>query len=337
MDKQTVTIYDVAREAKVSMATVSRVVNGNANVKAETKEKVNAVIAKLGYRPNAVARGLASRRTTTIGVVIPDVTNHYFAELARGIDDVAAMYHYQIILANSDESNTKEIQVMENLLGKQVDGIVFMGNILNDDIRDEFKKADVPVVLAGLLDEYEEQPSVNIEYRSAMSDATTRLLQAGHTKIAFVTGDLDHYMNKAHKLLGYQDALATYDVAYDEKLVFQGTYDYQSGYQLAQEIKDSEATAAIVANDEMAAGVINGLTDAGVNVPDDFEIITGNDSKVAVITRPQLSSITQPIYDIGAVAMRMLTKLMNHEELAVNNIVLPHGYVDRGSTKHDNM
>ena len=120
MDKQMVTIYDAAREAKVSMATVSRVVNGNANVKAETKEKVNAVIAKLGYRPNAVARGLASRRTTTIGVVIPDVTNHYFAELARGIDDVAAMYHYQIILANSDKSDTKEVQVMEKLLGKQI-------------------------------------------------------------------------------------------------------------------------------------------------------------------------------------------------------------------------
>ena len=140
-------------------------------------------------------------------------------------------------------------------------------------------------------------------------------------------------MNKAHKLLGYQDALAAYDIAYDADLVFEGTYDYQSGYQLADQIKNSAATAAIVANDEMAAGVINGLTDADVNVPEDFEIITSNDSKVAVITRPQLSSITQPIYDIGAVAMRMLTKLMNHEELEVNDIVLPHGFADRGSTK----
>ena len=334
MDKQTVTIYDVAREAKVSMATVSRVVNGNANVKSETKDKVKAVIERLGYRPNAVARGLASRRTTTIGVVIPDVTNHYFAELARGIDDVAAMYHYQIILANSDESNTKEVQVMENLLGKQVDGIIFMGNIVNDVIRDEFKKADVPVVLAGLLDEQEEQPSVNIAYRAAMTDATTRLLKAGHKNIAFITGDLDHYMNKGHRLLGYQDALATYDIPYDEQLVFQGNYDYQSGYELAAAVKASNVTAAVVSNDEMAAGLVNGLTDAGVSVPDDFEMITSNDSKLTVITRPQLSSITQPIYDIGAVAMRMLTKLMNREELAVNDIILPHGYIDRESTKN---
>ncbi|SCB86514.1 catabolite control protein A [Weissella bombi] len=333
MDKQTVTIYDVAREAKVSMATVSRVVNGNANVKSETKDKVKAVIERLGYRPNAVARGLASRRTTTIGVVIPDVTNHYFAELARGIDDVAAMYHYQIILANSDESNTKEVQVMENLLGKQVDGIIFMGNIVNDVIRDEFKKADVPVVLAGLLDEQEEQPSVNIAYRAAMTDATTRLLKAGHKNVAFITGDLNHYMNKGHRLLGYQDALATYDIPYDEKLVFQGNYDYQSGYELAAAVKASNATAAVVSNDEMAAGLVNGLTDAGVSVPDDFEMITSNDSKLTVITRPQLSSITQPIYDIGAVAMRMLTKLMNREELAANDIILPHGYIDRESTK----
>ena len=168
MEKQTITIYDVAREAKVSMATVSRVVNGNANVKQETKEKVEAVIERLGYRPNSVARGLASRRTTTIGGVIPDVTDHYFAELARGIDDVAAMYHYQIILANSDESDTKELQVLENLLSKQVDGIIFMGNLIDDDIRKEFAKADVPIVLAGSVDDVTDTPSVNIDYTSAI-------------------------------------------------------------------------------------------------------------------------------------------------------------------------
>ncbi|NBA10901.1 catabolite control protein A [Weissella confusa] len=333
MEKQTITIYDVAREAKVSMATVSRVVNGNANVKQETKEKVEAVIERLGYRPNAVARGLASRRTTTIGVVIPDVTDHYFAELARGIDDVAAMYHYQIILANSDESDTKELQVLENLLSKQVDGIIFMGNLIDDDIRKEFAKADVPIVLAGSVDDVTAQPSVNIDYTSAIGEATTKLLKNGHKWVAFVTGSLDHGINREYKLKGYMNALAVAGVDYDESLVIQGDYDYQSGYQMAEMVRDAKATAAVVVNDEMAAGLLNAMTDAGVKMPEDFELITNNNSKLAVMTRPQMSSITQPIYDLGAVAMRMLTKLMNREELAVKNIILPHSYVDRDSTK----
>ena len=108
MAKQTVTIYDVAREAGVSMATVSRVVNGNPNVKPSTRKKVTDVIDRLNYRPNAVARGLASKKTTTVGVIIPDVTNLYFSSLARGIDDIASMYNYNIIQANSDGDSKKK-------------------------------------------------------------------------------------------------------------------------------------------------------------------------------------------------------------------------------------
>ena len=114
MEKQTVTIYDVAREAAVSMATVSRVVNGNPNVKPATRKKVLAVIERLDYRPNAVARGLASKRSTTVGVIIPDVTNIYFAALARGIDDIAMMYKYNIILTNSDDAGEQEVNVLND-------------------------------------------------------------------------------------------------------------------------------------------------------------------------------------------------------------------------------
>ena len=124
MEKQSITIYDVAKKAGVSMATVSRVVNGNPNVKPGTRKKVMEVIDELDYRPNAVARGLASKKTTTVGVIIPDVTNVYFSSLARGIDDVATMYKYNIILANSDGNEEKEIQVFNTLLAKQVDGII---------------------------------------------------------------------------------------------------------------------------------------------------------------------------------------------------------------------
>ncbi|MDR3190307.1 MAG: catabolite control protein A [Lactobacillaceae bacterium] len=334
MEKQTITIYDVAREAKVSMATVSRVVNGNSNVKQETKEKVEAVINDLGYRPNAVARGLASRKTTTIGVILPDVTDHYFAELARGIDDVAQMYHYQIILANSDESKDKELQVLDNLLGKQVDGIIFMGNMINEKVRTEFDRADVPIVLAGSVDPTEKQYSVNIDYRKATAEATAQLLENGNERVALIMGPAEQAINSEYKLKGYQDAYNAHSKPVDEALIFSTDYDYQSGYQIADLVLAAKATAAVVVDDDVAAGLLNALVDSGVKVPTDFEIITNNNSRLTVMTRPQLSSITQPIYDLGAVSMRMLTKLMNLEEPDVSNIILPHGYVDRDTTQH---
>ena len=148
-----ITIYDVAREANVSMATVSRVVNGNPNVKPTTRKKVMEVIDRLGYRPNAVARGLASKKTTTVGVIIPDISNLIFAELARGIEDIATMYNYNIILSNSDQNVDKELRLLNTMLGKQVDGLVFMsGNITEEHIA-EFEKSPVPIVLAGAMEE----------------------------------------------------------------------------------------------------------------------------------------------------------------------------------------
>ncbi|HBF75377.1 MAG TPA: catabolite control protein A, partial [Lactobacillus sp.] len=192
MDKQTVTIYDVAREADVSMATVSRVVNGNPNVKPATRKKVLDVIERLDYRPNAVARGLASKKTTTVGVIIPDVTNIYFSALARGIDDIAMMYKYNIILTNSDENGRKEVQVLNTLMAKQVDGIVFMGNDISDEVRKEFERSKTPIVLAGCVDDQDKMPSVNIDYTAAVEEATKNLIDHGNERVAFVSGSLDY-------------------------------------------------------------------------------------------------------------------------------------------------
>ena len=185
----TVTIYDVAREAGVSMATVSRVVNGNKNVKENTRKKVLEVIDRLDYRPNAVARGLASKKTTTVGVVIPSITNSYFSTLAKGIDDIAEMYKYNIVLANSDEDDDKEVSVVNTLFSKQVDGIIFMGYHLTEKIRSEFSRSRTPVVLAGTIDVEHQLPSVNIDYKQATIDAITFLAKR-NKKIAFVCGPL---------------------------------------------------------------------------------------------------------------------------------------------------
>ena len=186
---ETITIYDVAREAGVSMATVSRVVNGNKNVKENTRKKVLEVIDRLDYRPNAVARGLASKKTTTVGVVIPNIVNSYFATLAKGIDDIATMYKYNIVLASSDDNEDHEVTVIHSLISKQVDGIIFMGHHLTEKIRAEFSRTRTPIVLAGTVDLEHQLPSVNIDYKAAVEDCVTQLAK-NNEKVAFVSGPL---------------------------------------------------------------------------------------------------------------------------------------------------
>ncbi|WP_067103103.1 catabolite control protein A [Streptococcus sp. DD13] len=328
----TVTIYDVAREAGVSMATVSRVVNGNKNVKENTRKKVLEVIERLDYRPNAVARGLASKKTTTVGVVIPNIANAYYATLAKGIDDIADMYNYNIVLANSDENDDKEISVVHTLFSKQVDGIIFMGYHLTDKLRAEFSRTRTPIVLAGTVDLEHQIPSVNIDYGQATKDAVG-LLSKNNQKIAFVSGPLVDDINGVVRLSGFKEGLKEKGLSFNEGLVFESKYKYDEGFALAERVLRAGVTAAYVAEDEIAAGLLNGLVAQGVKVPEDFELVTSNGSLVTKFTNPNLTSIQQPIYDIGAIAMRMLTKIMHKEELDTREVILNHGINQAQSTK----
>jgi LacI family transcriptional regulator len=330
-----ITIYDVAREANVSMATVSRVVNGNPNVKPTTRKKVLDAIERLGYRPNAVARGLASKKTTTVGVIIPDISSIFFAELARGIEDIATMYKYNIILSNSDQNKEKELHLLNTMLGKQVDGIVFMGGNITEEHVEEFKRSPVPIVLAATMEESKQTPSVNIDYKQAAFDAVKGLLDKGHTDVAFVTGPLHDLINQQEKLAGYREALDSAGQAYQEDLVVEGDYSYDSGIEAYEKLAELPKlpSAVFVASDEMALGVIHGAQDAGKSIPDHLEVVGFDNTRLATMVRPQLTTVVQPMYDIGAVAMRLLTKYMNKEKVEDHIVVLPHRIEYRKSTK----
>ncbi|WP_144493699.1 catabolite control protein A [Bacillus pumilus] len=330
-----VTIYDVAREANVSMATVSRVVNGNPNVKPTTRKKVLEAIDRLGYRPNAVARGLASKKTTTVGVIIPDISSIFYSELARGIEDIATMYKYNIILSNSDQNTDKELHLLNTMLGKQVDGIVFMGGNITDVLVEEFKRSPVPIVLAASVEEQAQTPSVNINYEQAIYDSVQLLVEKGHKRIAFVSGPMSEPINSMRKLAGYKRALEEAGIAFDDALVAEGDYSYDSGIEsLAHLLEQSDKpTAVIAATDEMALGVIHGAQDRSVSIPEDLEVIGFDNTRLSLMVRPQLTTVVQPTYDIGAVAMRLLTKLMNKEQVDDQIVELPHRIEERQSTK----
>lgn len=335
----TVTIYDVAREAGVSMATVSRVVNNNPNVKPQTRKKVFEAIERLGYRPNAVARGLASKKTTTVGVVIPDISNTIFSELARGIEDIANMYHYNIILCNADKKKDKEIRVINTLLEKQVDGLLFMGGAVTDEHLQAFKTSSVPIVLCATKDDNNAFASVDIDHEQAAFDAVNLLIQNGHRNIAMISGTLQDPANGFARYQGYKRALEAADIPLQEDYVRIGNYRYESGLEVAKHFLElsERPTAIFAATDEMAIGAMHTIQDSGLRVPDDVSIISVDNIRMASMVRPQLTTVAMPMYDIGAVSMRLLTKLMNKETKDASElmqVILPHELIHRNSVAH---
>lgn len=329
----TVTIYDVAREANVSMATVSRVVNGNPNVKPSTRKKVLDTIEVLGYRPNAVARGLASKRTTTVGAIIPDISSMFFADLARGIEDIATMYNYNIILANSDRKKEKELHLINAMLEKQVDGILFMGGHISPEHIKQFESTSVPVVLSSTYDETNTISSVNIDNEMAAFEATKFLLDQDNEHPAFVYGHDDTRISQ-FKFEGYKRALKEYGVELNQDYIVNVDYSYDSGIAAAKQLMelDNRPSSVFVASDELALGVIHGAQDLGYKVPEDLEVFGFNNTRLAKMVRPTLSTIVQPMYDIGAVSMRLLTKYMNKENVEEKKVILPHRIIERDST-----
>ncbi|MFC4768869.1 substrate-binding domain-containing protein [Effusibacillus consociatus] len=327
-----VTIYDVAREAGVSMATVSRVLNGTAVVKDETKRKVLDAIQALGYRPNAVARGLASKKTKTIGIIVPDVSAPFVAEMVRGMEDIATMYAYQIILSNSDAQTEREIDLMGTMWEKQVDGVLFMGDRLTADLLKAFEEAQLPVVLCATVDPEGRIPSVNIDSEQAAYDATKFLTQKDCKNILLLSGPSDHPVIGEPRQKGYLKAVK--EAGLQARILECSDLRYEHGLDLLQrELTSNPQPDGIIAvSDELGVASIHACLDAGLAVPDQVRVIAFDNTRLAIMVRPELTTISQPIYDMGAVAMRFMTKLIHDEPVEEFSVILPHDMTVRKST-----
>ncbi|MCL6453860.1 MAG: LacI family DNA-binding transcriptional regulator [Alicyclobacillus sp.] len=325
----TVTIYDVAREAKVSMATVSRVLNGTAVVKEETKKRVLDAIALLGYRPNAVARGLASKRTRTIGVIVPDVSAAFVAEVVRGIEDIATMYEYHIILTNSDAQVEREVDLIGTMWEKQVDGIIYLTNALLPEHVAAFESAQIPVVLCATEDPERRIPSVNIDNRQAGRDAGRYLLDKGCRRLAFVSipgGQSVVADRRWHGVQGCEGNTPFVRIAVPDGR-------YHTALPLVREALTAHGIDGIVADsDELGLASIHAVQDSGGQVPADVKVIAFDNTRMAEMVRPEMTVIAQPMYDFGAVSMRLLTKLLKDEPVENYSVTLLHNIVERQST-----
>jgi LacI family transcriptional regulator len=327
-------IKDVAKEAGVSIATVSRVLNDVDVVNEETKKKVQDAIKKLGYRPNIVARSLKTQRTKTVGILIPDISSQLYPEIVRGTEDVANIYDYNIILCNSDSDLEKEKEYLRVLKEKMVDGLLYMSSSLEPEIVDLIKELEIATVLVETTDKEKTFPSVSIDNREAAYDAVSYLFNKGNKKIAYIGVHKDAVNAAAARYFGYEDALKEKGIAIDENLVYFGEVKAKEGYEGIKKIlEQTDIDAVFCASDELAMGAINGLRDKGIAVPEKVDVIGFDDIYTASLFYPRLTTIAQPMYDMGSVGMRMLIKAINKKELEEKNYILPYELVERDSTK----
>ena len=327
-------IKDVAREAGVSIATVSRVLNDIDVVNEDTKKKVKDAITKLAYRPNIVARSLKTQKSSTIGIIIPDISNQFYPEIVRGCEDVANIYNYNIMLCNADLDVEKEMEALRVLKEKMVDGVIYMSNSLEPEIVLLLQNLQIPTVLVETRDKEHTFPSVTIDNEKAAFDAVNYLINKGDKKIAFLGSDPELVKASSYRYIGYRNALEKNGLPYDENLVRFGGLKAKDGYETMSILaKEAKFDSVFCISDEIAMGVINALRENNIKVPEEVDVISFDNIYMSSIFYPKLTTIEQPMYDMGSVGMRMLIKVINKKKLEIEHIVLDHILVERESCK----
>lgn len=326
------TIYDVAGAAGVSLATVSRVLNNPEKVKEETRLRVLKVIKELGYRPNVIARGLASRKTTTVGVVISDITRASVAEMLGGISDIAQNYNYSIKLFSVREE-MDVIDRLQDIVAEQVDGILYLNDELSENRVNEIKKMfnsnNIPFVFANVVSDDEEVPTVSIDYEKAAYELTNSLINDNRKNI-YLLSTARRYSVNDKKEAGYIKAMEEANL---KPQVFRTSGDTLINRQhFATFFDDKRIDAAIGVRDSIAVSFMNIAKDNDREIPRDLAVAGFQNTKYSLLSRPNLTSIDIPVYDIGAVSMRLLTKLMSNKDVENIRIILPHFIVERDST-----
>jgi len=298
------TIVDVAEEAGVSVATVSRHLSGKRVRAADT---VDSAISKLRFQPSPTARSLKSGRTRSIALVVPDIANPFFAEIVRGAESVSIQDGYTIFLANTDESNERETEVINDLAGR-VDGVLLVPACESNANPQHLADAGVPTVLvdreAAGVDVFD---TVLVDNEGGARAAVEYLISLGHERIAAITGPPESTPGRL-RLDGYRDTLESHGIEYSEDLIEVGDFRRHSGYQGMMRILGTPdpPTAVFVANNLMTIGALHGLRDVGVSVPGDISIIGFDDHVFANIMTPPLTVIERPTEQQGVLAMRLL-------------------------------
>jgi LacI family transcriptional regulator len=325
------TIYDVAGAARVSLATVSRVLNNPEKVNEETRKRVLEVIKQLGYRPNAIARGLASRKTTTVGIIVSDITRASVSQMIHGIMTIAKQFSYSIkVFSMNDEPSLDDF--VRLVVAEQVDGVIFLNDELDQNQMNQIKKmlddSNVPFILSNVISEDQNIPAVNIDFETAAYEITKKMIENGRKHI-YLFSTVRRYSANNRKEAGYIKAME--EVGLEPKIFrTSGDPDINS-LHFAEFFNNHEVDGVISVRDSIAVSFMNIAQKNGHKIPEDILVVGFQNTKYAQLSRPTLTCVDTPVYDLGAAAMELLTKIMKEEPVEETKIVLPYSVFYRES------
>ncbi len=329
-----VTIIDVAKEANVSFATVSRVVNGKGPVHPETRERVIDAMNRTGYVVNRPARGLAGGRYQVIGLLVPDLDTSYIGEILRGIDEELAAASYDLMLYTTHRRRTRESIFVSSLTQGMTDGLLLILPLEPRTYTDSIRRRGFPYVLIDHGGSDDGGPTVGATNKQGAYDATSYLISNGHRRIGFITGNQE--MGVAHeRLAGYRQALDEFGIPEDPDLIQAGDFHQPRGYECASTLLALEQppTAIFASNDLSAYGAMDAIRDIGRKIPDDVSVIGFDDIPGSLLCNPPLTTVHQPLKEMGRTATRMLFELIAEPKRKIDPIQLPTHLVIRGTCR----
>ncbi len=327
------TIKQVAILARVSIKTVSRVINGEEYVHDDTRRRVTRAIRRLNYRPNALARSLVTRRSRSIGLVIADIVNPFFPPLVRAVEDAAAARGYNVILCDTDEDATRERAVISVLLEKQVDGLILCASRVPSGYLKGLAGEGVPLVLVNRVLAHPRAAAVVVDGAEGGRRATTHMLDLGHRRIAYLAGPAGSFSHRS-RLRGYREALATRKIVFDPSLVAGGIASIAAGRQAMAALLDLKRppSAVFAFDDLMAIGAIEEVHRRGCRVPEDVAIVGFDDIDLAAFVDPPLTTVAQPKAEMGRLAaLRLLEMVENSSPPRARTMTLTPELVIRRS------
>ncbi len=335
--KTNATLRDVAQRADVSDATVSRVLNGSGQVREKTRARVMHVVEELGYVLNPYARGLAGGRSHVIGLLLPHFTVGYCAEIIRGVDDALAERGYDLMLYNAHRGSANAASYMAAIERGLADGLVVVLPQEVGPYLHALQQRHYPCVLIdhqGRNEEVDECFAVDVTNWQGAFDATQHLVALGHRRIGFITGRMNLGCAR-DRLAGYQDALKANKIKFDKALVQVGTFNQPEGYSSAQKLLalTNPPTAIFASNDIMAFGVMEAVREGGLRIPDDVSIIGFDDIPQTLMTHPALTTVKQPLQEMGRTAVHMLLNLIDHPDQPPRRVRLNTQLVLRGTCR----
>jgi LacI family transcriptional regulator len=300
-------IYDVARESKVSVFTVSAVVNQKSHVGKKLRDRVEEAIRKLNYRPNLIARSLAKQRTLTIGMIVPDIANPFFPMVVRGAEDAARKHGYNLLLCNSDDNLDQEEKQIELLLSKRVDGILLTkaAGDFRPALRQMIKEVDIPFVLVmRTYSKLTKDAVISDDYQGAY-DAVCHLARAGCRRIGLVSGPLK-VSNALARWRGFRDALEFQGLQCDKELIVEGDYRMDSGFRAGNALLSHRPDGVYVANHLMTIGLLRAAEEMGLSCPQDFGLVSFDDYPWLGVFHPKLTTVELPKHQVGSEAAELL-------------------------------